>query len=170
MRAQFGPRSITSSHFLFSMVNRLVLPWSSFDSAENSRVDPLWSTPHESELCLWARFLCHLHFRLFLKMYILFMTRVSIKIATILHIMSVKNQLFSKNKTDIENLFCTLNATLRDVWGKLNCSRSRHFPTKWQRIEKFSIVIELWISNYPFESVWVVCRCGCRLDKKYDHE
>ena len=31
------------------------------------------------------------------------MTRISTKIATILPIISVKNQLFAKNKTDIEN-------------------------------------------------------------------
>ena len=51
------------------------------------------------------------------------------------HNFSEKKQLFAKTMTFIQNLFCTLNATLRDLSGKLSCSRSRHFPTKWQRIK-----------------------------------
>ena len=73
--------------------------------------------------------------------------RISTKIArsTTLPIISVKNQLFAKNNTLIENLFCTLNATLRDVSEKLSCSRSRHFPTKWQRIE--DLVFHIFFRN-----------------------
>ena len=75
--------------------------------------------------------------------------RISTKIArsTTLPIISVKNQLFAKNNNLIENLFCTLNATLRDVSEKLSCSRSRHFPTKWQRIED---LVFHFFSNSPF--------------------